>query len=71
MVEPSLAHGRWTLKAAACPSGFCPDAGTPLARCCRCQQTCLDINECLSISQLDPNCTCARCGCKNTYGGYQ
>jgi len=34
-------------------------------------ETCLDINECLSISQLDPNCTCARCACKNTYGGYE
>eukprot|EP00887_Chlorella_sp_A99_P001340 scaffold14.g1340.t1 len=34
-------------------------------------QTCLDINECLSISQLDANCTCERCACKNTYGGYE
>ena len=34
-------------------------------------QTCLDINECLSISQLNPNCTCARCACKNTRGGYE
>lgn len=34
-------------------------------------QTCLDINECLSISQLDPKCTCERCACKNTYGGYE
>lgn len=34
-------------------------------------ETCLDINECLSISHLDPNCTCPRCGCKNTFGGYE
>ena len=34
-------------------------------------ETCLDINECLSITQLDPKCTCERCGCKNTYGGYE
>ena len=34
-------------------------------------EKCLDINECLSISQLDPNCTCPRCGCKNTFGGYE
>lgn len=34
-------------------------------------ETCLDINECLSISQLDPNCTCPRCACNNTRGGYQ
>ncbi len=33
-------------------------------------KSCLDINECLSITQLDPNCTCARCGCKNSFGGY-
>ncbi|GAB4818464.1 hypothetical protein N2152v2_005510 [Parachlorella kessleri] len=35
------------------------------------EEECLDINECLSISHLDPNCTCERCACKNTYGGYQ
>jgi PA domain len=34
-------------------------------------ESCLDINECLSITQLDPKCTCERCGCKNTYGGYE
>lgn len=34
-------------------------------------ETCLDINECLSISQLDANCTCDRCACKNTFGGYE
>ena len=34
-------------------------------------ESCLDINECLSVSQLDPNCTCDRCACKNTYGGYE
>lgn len=34
-------------------------------------ETCLDINECLSISQLDPKCTCDRCACKNTFGGYE
>ncbi|PRW50883.1 vacuolar-sorting receptor 3-like [Chlorella sorokiniana] len=35
------------------------------------QETCLDINECLSISQLDPKCTCERCACNNTRGGYE
>ena len=34
-------------------------------------ESCLDINECLSISQLDPNCTCDRCACQNTFGGYE
>lgn len=34
-------------------------------------ESCLDINECLSITQLDPNCTCDRCACKNTWGGYE
>ena len=34
-------------------------------------ETCLDINECLSISQLDPQCTCERCACKNLYGTYE
>lgn len=34
-------------------------------------QVCLDINECLSISQLDPKCTCERCACNNTRGGYE
>ena len=54
--------------------GFRLDTGAgihPPSPAAACLQTCLDINECLSISQLDPNCTCARCGCKNTYGGYQ
>lgn len=32
---------------------------------------CLDINECLSVSSLDANCTCPRCACKNTYGSYE
>ena len=36
-----------------------------------CLQTCMDINECLSISELPANCTCPRCGCKNKYGGYE
>ena len=34
-------------------------------------ETCLDINECLSLAHLDPKCTCDRCACKNTYGGYE
>ena len=48
-----------------CGRGFIPHAAPGGA------ETCLDINECLSVSQLDPNCTCARCACKNTYGGYE
>lgn len=36
-----------------------------------CVQACLDINECTSISQLDPACTCERCACNNTRGGYE
>ncbi|KAL4443975.1 hypothetical protein ABPG75_011712 [Micractinium tetrahymenae] len=35
------------------------------------EETCLDINECLSVSQLDPKCTCERCACKNLRGGYE
>lgn len=35
------------------------------------REICLDINECLSVSSLEPNCTCERCACKNTFGGYQ
>lgn len=34
-------------------------------------EICLDINECLSISDLHPNCTCDRCACKNIFGGYE
>lgn len=34
-------------------------------------ETCLDINECLSLSSLDPECTCERCACRNKYGGYE
>ncbi|KAI3427174.1 hypothetical protein D9Q98_007111 [Chlorella vulgaris] len=34
-------------------------------------ETCLDLNECLSVSQLDPKCTCPRCACNNTRGGYE
>lgn len=43
----------------------------PTAACWSPLQTCLDINECLSVSQLDPNCTCERCACKNLRGGYE
>ena len=49
----------------ACGRGFLPHTeadGT---------ETCLDVNECLSVTQLDPSCTCARCACKNTRGGYE
>jgi len=37
------------------------------------EETCLDINECLTIdaAQLDSNCTCERCACKNVFGSYQ
>ena len=51
-----------------CGSGFIShvDAGTG-------EETCLDINECLTIdaAQLDANCTCERCACKNVFGSYQ
>jgi hypothetical protein len=37
------------------------------------EETCLDINECLTIdaTQLDAKCTCERCACKNVFGGYE
>ena len=51
-----------------CGSGFIShvDAATG-------EETCLDINECLTIdaAQLDANCTCERCACKNIFGSYQ
>lgn len=31
---------------------------------------CRDKNECLTLS-LDEDCTCERCACHNTYGGYE
>ena len=37
------------------------------------RETCLNINECVSTAaaQLDPACTCDRCACKDTPGGYE
>ena len=34
---------------------------------------CLNINECVSTeaADLDPKCTCERCACQDTYGGYK
>ena len=50
-----------------CGSGFLPhtDANG--------RETCLNINECVSTAaaQLDPACTCDRCACKDTPGGYE
>lgn len=37
------------------------------------EETCLNVNECLSVDRatLDPACTCERCACKDTYGSYE
>ncbi|EIE18502.1 hypothetical protein COCSUDRAFT_49231 [Coccomyxa subellipsoidea C-169] len=37
------------------------------------KEKCLNINECVSTeaADLDPKCTCERCACKDTYGGYE
>jgi hypothetical protein len=36
-------------------------------------EQCLNINECVSTeaAALDPKCTCERCACKDTKGGYE
>ena len=51
----------------ACGSGFISHVGPGGS------ETCLNINECVSASpaDLDPKCTCDRCACKDTYGGYE
>ncbi|KAK9804195.1 hypothetical protein WJX72_000406 [[Myrmecia] bisecta] len=37
------------------------------------KEVCLNINECISTqaADLDPKCTCDRCACQDTIGGYQ
>ena len=36
-------------------------------------EQCLNITECVSTeaAALDPKCTCERCACKDTKGGYE
>ena len=50
-----------------CGSGFISHVGGDG------KEACLNINECVSASpaDLDPKCTCPRCACKDTYGGYE
>ena len=49
-----------------CGSGFISHTDTAG------QETCLNINECLTSSpeDLNPDCTCERCACQDTFGGY-
>jgi hypothetical protein len=49
-----------------CGSGFISHTD-PVTK----NETCLDINECLSVSTLPKECTCPRCACVNSYGGYR
>lgn len=34
-------------------------------------QSCEDLDKCRAVSISDPACTCERCACINTIGGYK
>ena len=63
--------GCWLRRPGAAAQASSQQPLPPTRAPCLHMQTCLDINECLSITQLDPKCTCERCACKNTRGGYE